>query len=337
MNCICIGLLCLLPQTPETSEPPARSVPSSELVMEVYTPQYMEARELERLASDLAGSQFKVVDADLSVRRMRSLRRFEDAVLIYETAERAQTLLALLEKLDSVAADQQKQRDAADVERDQQMSAQLTTRQYSPRYLSLDDLRQALLPYRQRYPGGFEFVDDAGFMVLAVSDDLAENVLSFLKQVDVPAPQLEISCYIVRGVDAPAANPAPADLTAGLRDLIGYEHLEVRAHSMLRTSSSAERLSLRLDVDGPPYYDLEMHPAAYAEADGALTLAECALFRGNTGIAGATSVFSTETTIYCGEYTVLGAAGAAPELVVIRCRRAGGAVSTGKATGATSH
>jgi len=338
MNSIHVALLCLLAPVQDAQTSARRTVPASDLVMEIYVPEHLDSGELQRLASDLAGSKYQASDPELGNRPMRSLRRFDETVLIYDTAERVRTLLTLLKKLDDIAAVEEAKRrtlEQAEADRHQQLDEALTTRQYRPKFLSLNDLSQAMIPYQQRYQERFDFVEDAGFMVFTVPDGVSRDVLSYLERVDVPAPQLEITCYLVRGRSAPAPIPAPEDLAKGLRQLIGYEHIQLEASSMLRTSAGAHGLSLRLDVDGPAYYELELVPAAFADEQGALTLDECTLLRGDTNaeIDDRTRVFRTETIVYCGEYTVLGATGSSPELVVIRCKRAGGPATPTKAGG----
>ena len=337
MNCTLLALFCALPLTQEAAEEtkPVRvqtAVPVDELVMERFTPRHSSARKLYGVAADLVGAQF-FVQGELGTRSAQNLRLFDETILIYDTARRAQDVVAMLEKLDRIAGEERQMREAErEHEAREKGGGLLHAREYRPRFLSLEDLHEALVPYRQRIPDAFSFVEESGFVVVTGNKEITDEVISFLESIDVPAPQLLVTCFLVRGTNKPPINPAPAELAEGLKRLVGYEHIEVQARSLLRTSVTARRLSLRLDVEAQEeHYELEMSPAAYDRERGALTLADCRLLRGLPGDL--TGVFRTQTTVYAGEYTVLGATGVAPQLIVIQCIGNGRVGSRGAGAG----
>ena len=290
---------------------------TSELVMRHYRPSSADARELLSILQTFIGHELLLQDdATGSVQKQRNLQVLGDMVLIYDLPEGAERALQLARELDAESEIQ---------EQDQEKARERVVVEYRPRFLDIDSIRDALVPFMQVGVGtvNISFMREPSIAVIHDTRGRVDQILEFLRRIDVESPQVLVTCYLVRGSDEEPEGPTlPAELVSGMRDLVGYPHLQREALGLIRASvNSNEVLTVLLQSKMQGTYELSMRPAAYDETRRSLTLAECVLrAQAATGHQSGTTLFSTQTTIVSDEYTVLGATGTAPFFVVLHTR-----------------
>ena len=289
--------------------------------MKQYRPKNVAARELFRVADHFLGHDLQAAHAVTGVLMSHySIQLLGNSVLVYDFPKAADEALQILAELD------------AGYGTDEPSELARETREYRARFASLRALFHALGPFRLQIPGAgtggaqsvsnVSMVEERNVIVLHDSRERVAEMLEVLRRIDVPAPQVLVTCYLVRVVDEAPDRALPAELVRGMRELVGAPHLERLATGMLRTSvNSSEPLSILLDSRDHGSYDIALALAAYDETERALTLANCQLVtRGGTSHHPGTVLFRTSTRVPSGEFVVLGATGVAPIYVVLHCQ-----------------
>ena len=132
-----------------------------------------------------------------------------DRIVIFDTEERALAILDLCRKIDVV------QKDVEAIERLADLSSRLTSMEYSPRYLSANDLMDALRPFqhsitdfmdpngRMRTTAGanmnISVLGDSGQLIIRDSKEALAEITALLATLDKPSPQVQLVCYVLRG------------------------------------------------------------------------------------------------------------------------------------------
>ncbi len=209
---------------------------------------------------------------------------------------------------------------------------------YRPRAVSLQGLQAAL----QSFIRPFRYYDEQGQPVqvstnitwsfqdgiLTIRDfpDQVQRMRSVLERIDQPAPQALLSCMILKGRDDEQGS-APAELSDALREILPYRSYSVEATGAvrlaLRTGSEIGLTMSALPAEGrPESFVLNAAAGAWDDERQALTLNRCQVSvtgYGDTAPGpGGQQIFRTDTTVYAGEYAVLGVAGGEPLFVVLR-------------------
>lgn len=328
MNLMLNLMLCTLPLYQGEDARPGGLIPLEALSMQVYVPQNSTAQSLAKTAEAYVGKSLAILYDDGVARSVHNLRSFKDTILIYDEAKRIEKVVAMLRELDGIAGEADARhflKSNAEQKRETEARNAMarTVLRYVPRSLSAGELTEAIVPLQRNAIDPLQITELNGSLLLSGSEHSTEGVLRTLRQIDVPSPQILVSCFLVRGSETAPAKPAPAELAAGLTELMGYRHVETLAQGLLRTSSNASELALVLETapelaltSAKSRYELHLSPAGYDPAAEELTLAECQMVR--HGKAGPDQMFRTKTALTSGEYTVLGASGTAPLFVVLR-------------------
>jgi len=306
------------PSKPDTSPP---VIPVGELELRYYTARHVEAKDLQRAIDRLATREFYVRNEDGTITGpVSNVRGFGDTatLVIYDRHDRVEQIDGFLSDLEAAAGDS-----GADADPGLQVA------EYAPRHVPIESLYRALAPFQRqiRVPDSktvqnVTVVDLPARLVLRDTPDGLKQMLALLEQIDAPAPQLMVHCWLIHGVDHEAAGELPAELVDNLRQLVPFAGFERESMAILRTSIVAgQELQLRGDfqrLGDTLTFQLELTPAGYDARTQLLTLARCA-FKSSTG-----QQFATSAVVKLGEYVVLGAAGSDPLFVVLRALPAGG-------------
>lgn len=300
-----------------TSQPPLLSL--SDLSIQHYTPVHVEGSQLYELAEGMVGRNFYLKErGGWRGDPVSNLTVVGETLLLYDTEEylkrMQQTLIAIdLPSVESTTVDEDP----------------VITFHYAPRHLSRSDLR-SILPGMSR--NAF-MANERNFLVVRDKASVVAELKTLLEEVDVPADQVLVTAYLVRGWTLGDETPSlPTELTEHLSRLVPGLPLEFAGFAMLRSTVMPVRssgsagvyqgppLKLKLTGSGPSEdYLLSFRPSAYDRETGTLTVEDCQLNQQvETGLDG---VFSTNTVFRGDEYTVLGATGAKPIFVVVRLTR----------------
>lgn len=316
----------------------APSLPAQELVEDdrtsltiaYFTPEHGDAHELVGAASQLFGQQTTVRDS--LTRQLSTVSRFYSlggAIVIRDRVTEIEPIVEFLRNLD---------RSLAGSGSAGARAPELVELSYSPRYITPESALSALASFQRRLPSlsassgqgttsgalNITLVPDQSMLVVRDTAEQIQAMQRVLETVDISRPQLTLLCYLLRGTSEPGAGAvAPAELTGNLSELVPFEHFELVKMGLLRTAVTTSReISLQMNTDEATYL-LSMSPTAYHPEQQELTLSNCKFAIQSRSEAGAS--FQTSTSIRAGEYTVLGAVGAAPIFVVLAIQPLGSA------------
>lgn len=299
-----------------TAEQDSRLVHTRELVTHFMTPQHLDARQAADLAMKIYGRNFYVVEhGGFQSNGVSNLHVLGRSILIHDTEERAQAIGQALHALDIQAQDE--------VDAQPSLGA-LRILGWTPRHIDLQSAwnaishRRAEVVARDDRGAGvtlqnLTLMDGLGRIVIQDTPDRVASILAVLEAVDVPDPQLLLTCLILAGTDdATRADPElPADLAQDLSRLVPFDHFERVAFGAVRTSGRAESIELQLNES----FRLRLEPDAYDDAEGIMTARVRAM--------GDRAGFDARTTLAADEFTVIGAAGEQPLFTVVRLHRLG--------------
>ena len=212
--------------------------------------------------------------------------------------------------------------------------------EYQPRYVSIDAMEQALKPFERVLSSRSQsnehgkvqtivtknqtFVHEENMVLIRDTRERLDQLQTFLERFDIPTPQIEIEAFILRRPEPGSApEELPAELAAGLNPLLQEQVLTRGPSALLRTSVRSHR-TVSINLQGAWNWDLSLHPAAFDPEAAALSLDECKLLRSNHNGGGARLMFSTQTTLNAGQYTVIGGGSEEAIYLVLRFRRVDG-------------
>lgn len=276
-----------------------------DVVLEHFTPMHAPASHLHQLAYDIAGIQRDVYATNgMDYTTVNNLFAFGDSIMIYDTPEAAASATALLTSLDQAYESSHEAEEVVSV---------------PIRYLSQERMHQLLPTF---FDGTYVIVNEQSTVLLSGNTQDTQRVKALIESLDKPAPQVMLSCYLVKGTNTPDINDdrIPKDLETHLASLLSYESLELYSHAVLRTTvhPTTGSIEMWMAPDNDERHGvLELSPGGFDSETGTLTLNECS-FSLAYEQGPPTPVFSTSTAIRAGEYTVLGATGLSPMFVVLR-------------------
>lgn len=289
------------------------SVAAEAMIVESYLPQHFQAQELYRLAQQLYGRQVLVDGSwhpNLQLTSNRSL-------IVYEEMAAAKDLLQKIAEIDAGQAPMD--------------ATQLVVREYLPRHISPSGLMQGLSSFRaqvQDFRGGnmayadnISQVRERGILVIRDHPQRAEEILQVLHSLDQPAPQMMLTCQVLRGVHQEPAFRAPTEIEKELRKVLPYDYYQVAGSGMLRAGMTAEtKLELRMDADVglQGRFELEMEVGSFDPESKAIKLDRCELSMFALDWSEPKRLFRTSATVFRGEYAVLGVTGAEPLFLVVQ-------------------
>lgn len=294
---------------PHSSPPPI--VATSELRMAYFVARRASADELLAAIDGLATRLLYVRNADGSITGpVENVRRFgQSGLLLYDVPDRTQEIMQTLNNLEQATVQMEAMGD------EDTSASPLDVAEYSPQHISLDGLLQALQPFtREIDHNAFNItaIDVPARVVLRDSADNVQQMLTLLRTIDVPAPQLMLHCWLLRGIDHDGAAGLPAQLVENLQRLVPFAGFEQVSSAFLRISVVAGQQHELRGLFGDQRFEVKLEPAGYDATTQSLTLARCA-FNSTTG-----QEFATAAVVRAGEYVVLGAAGSDPLFVVLR-------------------
>lgn len=304
-------LMTLAPVVQDAAQsPPVLSI--QEIKFQEYVPRHAHPQELYETARELIGRSFYVRErGGIHARHVDNLSLLGDAVLVYDEEAYAVHVLNLLKGLDNAP--------------DRALSPEppeLTTYELRPRFVSMDTVLKVLQPFwrelRVRASDGSMVVIDnlavSGDHGVLLVRDYAEEVAQIrgvVERVDVPAPQVTITCRMIRAQTEGPGGDLPADLVQGLEQLLPGRSFRAYAFATLRVGvRPGASVSLRLEDDHGDYV-LRFEPAAYDARSGELAVRGCTLSRNDQ------LLFTTDTSFRGGEHTVVGATGTQPTFLVV--------------------
>lgn len=312
------------PTTPSTSGPTARAASAGDGVrLHFWSPERGDLDELFDWAYRSFLRDVTPATAEGEEQTAENLFLMGDSIVVYDTDAYAARVLAALAEMDTAWHESSDPYELPDYE----------TYEYSPRYLPVDATLRALEQYEHSIyvedgAGGvaenanIRLLRERGLILIVDLPAQVARMRALLQRIDVPQPQILITCYLARGADSPGAGvPLPADLTGHLAHLVPYPEFTGLSVGLLRTAAApGQEISIALPVGPNEVYQLEARTGAYDRESGSLTLDTCAF----TEVSTHQTIFRTGTSLARDEYTVIGASGDTPLFVVLQVRPVGG-------------
>lgn len=285
--------------------------------VEYYTPQLAPARDLARVVSDLfEGGSVGIVVGQQEI--PPTLLTYGKSIVVRYRDDKIGELVTLLKRLDEQWSGEEGTRRDTDI----------VTLEYRARHVMLNSLSRALVPFThpifvsdgtaQYQVQNLSYLEERGLIVVRGPMEEVVQIEAVLKRIDVPQPQVTVTCHLVRGqMKATAEQLLPAELTQNLKQLVPFEGFESLALGILRSDALTE-MQLTVDYSPGEQFQLQLRPRAFDPESRSLTFDQCAfsLLRGEDEHR-SQQRFTTSATIRTGEYTVLGAVGAEPIFVVL--------------------
>ncbi|GJM22875.1 MAG: hypothetical protein DHS20C15_27900 [Planctomycetota bacterium] len=296
--------------TPRT-QPASESISADLLELAHYRSENTSARELAKVAERLFGRKIKVQRDDVTSESVQNIQLLGDTILIFDEAQRVEQLVRRLSALDAISE--------LDPHLKASEIAPYETINWSPSYVSLRDASVALSSYRRPLPHAANMqniteVDERNSLILRDEPSNLAGMTKVLAELDTPAPELNVTAIVVQGSNSgsSASDPMlPAELDLHLKQLLPFQFYEVLSLGLVRTSTRVQVVRVSMPGEDDVNYELDLLPEAFDAKTGTLT-AEVH-FKGSDrrGI-------QTRTQIPLNEYTVIGASGAQPLLVIIK-------------------
>ena len=313
-------LFPFVPQAQE-AETPARPVEEPEspllrlddLTLVQYRPANLGAEELYHFSFDLVGRYFWVEErGGLQGNPIENLSVLGREIVVYDTEPYVRRVLELFHKLD------------VPHEEEEAAAPLLETIQYRPRYLTLESAHSALGSYnrvlRSQETGGaggpnISAMRERGLLVIRDRLETLAEIRGLLARLDVPEPQVLITCYLLADGGREDAG-LPPELAQNLGALLPGFRFQRMGFAFLQVAATPGD-DVELDLGNG--YQLSLEPRAFDTETGSLTVRQCSLRR---RVADSTQrVFTTSTILRGGEYTVLGAGGSDPVFVALGVAR----------------
>ena len=307
-----VGCAALLPfLIPATTQDPGRPVDLTvdltvnDVVLKHFTPQFAPAEHLHDLAQQIAGSERTIHEVQgTEYHHVSNLFAFGDSVMLYDTPEAVASLSAMLTKLDLAYR--------ASNHEDAVVSVPI-------RHLSQDRLSELIPTF---FDGQYTYIAERSTVLLNGWVEDTTRVKTIIEDLDQPAPQVLLSCYLVRGTNDVGADDKriPLELAKHLSPLLSYNSLQLYSRAVLRTAAhpATGHIELWMEPEAAERSGvLQLSPGSFDAESGTLTLDRCTFGFAYEG-DDPSIVFTTSTSIRSGEFTVLGATGMAPMFVVLR-------------------
>ncbi|HEX5009353.1 MAG TPA: hypothetical protein VFY71_03045 [Planctomycetota bacterium] len=305
-----------VPDTVPGVPPELPVIAADQLVLEYMTlPDSMDRDVLSSLIR-LNRRQIMVRNADGSLRGpLENCQDADSGMLVYDTADYVKGVkLALAKVVGEAPAG---------------MDAPVMTEVYVPRFVAVQRLFSVLQPLQRTIAtrasahqpweqhSNVSFQSSPAMIVINDTQDQVARMLELLRRVDNAPPQMLITCWLVRGSfeEQSGARELPSDLVDNLRRLLPYHEYGLVTTALVRTSILAgEERSLRGSFGQDSEFQLQLQPGAVDESGHRLAF-ERIEFKSSEG-----AQFDTSAVVDFNEYTVLGAAGANPLLVVLQVK-----------------
>jgi len=202
--------------------------------------------------------------------------------------------------------------------------------EYRPRHEKVSSLLSALEPFARQIANdsndlafgttavsNVTMLPQSGVLILRDTAERLAEIQGLLARIDIPAPQVMLTCLLIQDVpSAESADPTaglPADLVRDLRELLPVQALHRVGQAALRIAIvPGSRVTLSGVLESGQNFDLMLVATGYDREQGSLSVTDCSLRR-DGGV-----MFTTSAVLAAGENTVLGASGTEPLFVVLR-------------------
>jgi hypothetical protein len=266
----------------------------SEIVLDQYPVEHVDADDLFQLANSMVGRTYFVKESNAKISGLRQLGR---TIVLYDTKEQVQRARELLARLDKA--------------REDSSSSPRKVLEYRPRFVSLNTAAAAVGELVN-----FSLVKERGMLVLHDDAEDVESALALLQRIDVAEKQVLLTCQLLEVGGERQGPPLPRELVDNLLKLLPESAFTQVGMAMLKTSvGGQEPLSIVIDANDA-IYRFSALPVAFDESTGSLTVSDCSLIE--EIFPHPRQLFLTNTVLRGGEYTVLAATGATPRLLVVR-------------------
>ncbi|MEW6074427.1 MAG: hypothetical protein AB1726_17765 [Planctomycetota bacterium] len=298
-------------------------VDESELTIWQFAPRFREAETLYKFAGQSLARNYEVERRGGSGSTIvANMSLLGDTIVLYDVPEQVKRISSMLQELDVAPR------------------VELTTFEYHPRYVAISSLSGALRSYQrhivltdahgQSRADNIAWMQDRSVVIVRDTKEAVAEIQALLARIDVPEPQVTITCWVIRGGKEGSGAGLPAELTENLARLVPELRFTAAGFALIRTAAAPGRpVELHIEGTGADTYDLAFVPSAYDPKMGSLTIDQCQLKHRRIETApasegrpaqfsAATELFTTNTILRGGEYTVLGATGTEPVFLVVR-------------------
>ena len=319
-NCITIPIvLCVLTgflpaQDPGSSRGPGSSLltyQEGEVVLHRIEPEFASVLQIRDVVSKIYGSSFFVMEGDGRKRGpIRNVMTMRNALMIYDTPGHIEKIQKLVMRLDIPPEKQEKR-------------TEKTIRTYKARNLA----RHALFrsgsvwieqKWSSRAPVSMDELSDASSILLSGTDSAVAQLAQFLSSIDVAPVRFRLTCLVVKANEKNATVPVPQPLLQQLKKLLPYESFGGRAIGMVNAVLSPNSpITLDMETGTETAASVRLLPGQWDPKTRVMRfgMCECKLIDRK---ADTKQRLSSQIELKAGEYTVLGALGHQPELVVLR-------------------
>ena len=303
MTTLALALLLVYPLAATASRPQDAQAPSTprkeDLVLKYFTPASADSGELAVVARELFGENLTVA---LPFNNEEYVDRFISlgpTLVVQDTPKSAERILETLRLLD------------AEIGRASSAPARF---EYSPRHVGLDSLMEGVRAFDVTcWP-----VLEGRMLVMTGSEDTIAKASELFARIDVPAPQVLLTCYLIRGLESGTSTPTlPRELVDNLKLILPMPGFELVSLNALQAAVRGQPIRLATQAGVSLRYELSLHPEVYDPAQSTLSLSGC-LFELTDESQGRTHHLETSLDLRSGEYVVLGALGDEPLFVVLR-------------------
>ncbi len=321
LMCLTLSLASVLP-TRAQEAPDDAPIPVGDLVVALIP--YSDEVSIDAIDPllQLYQREIEVCQVNGATAEAWNITQSNDGWLVIDTQPQVETIKAAVSKLIASLTRAPSQAPPAD----------LVLETYVPRFVEAARLYQLLKPLQRTVwdapaPGrgqregraNVTFQESPSLLVLQDTAEQVARMRALLAQVDRPAPQMLLTCWLVSESVTGAAPGAalPPELGENLRRLLPWSQPSVLTTAMLRMSVVAgdeRRLQGIYDAgdQGREEFQLVFKPAGVDESGRQLALQRIQ-FESSAGQG-----FDTSAVLTVGEYTVLGVAGDRPLLVALR-------------------
>jgi hypothetical protein len=311
----------------EVVPPQPEALQAADLELHPCTPRASNIEELFDTLQGLYRRQLLVESEEGSqLNRVSNMTRLGNSVILYDTPDQVQRILAALEQLDEVAIASETL-DAGDPSGTADPREAIVVAEYGPRFVDLPTVQSILAPFTRTVrhwdeqgkmyeQENLSFVVERSTVVMRDTSAHIAQMTELLGKLDRPAPQVMLTAQLLLAKADGSNAGLPPELVQNLGKLVGYERFEAVATSTLRTSVGGveQQVALQLSTN-TELYELSILSSAFDAKTGALTIRECRLDQLSSPGG---RLFSTACVIGANEFTVLGSSGPTPLFAVVR-------------------
>jgi len=296
---ILVSMLCLgaAPQDDPSPQYPTKE----QLTLKYFTPKHASPRDLSVAASQLYGDRLVALNEVEQPQPVAHFIALGSTIVVQDTPARIESILETLVALDEAQSGQSRPKPV------------LERMEYGVRHSSVESIASALNSI-----GSLEYwpVSEKRMLVLKGSPEDLAAAKALIAKLDVPAPQVTITCHLIRGsTEEQPKGQLPRALTENLARILPMPAFEMVSVNALQSSVSGNRIELTSQANRDLTYTVRLTPSAYDAQTKQLSFSSCQFL---LVMGGVQHGLETSLTLGQGEYVVLGAFGDDPIFVVLR-------------------